>query len=100
VRIYFVAFEVLSSVAMKSDIFWRITFTRLYSIISQKDNIIKNLLSFLSSCKFSEDGQQLFMILETKSFQIYNIHDAMVELLVEEDTILLSALLESIEIGK
>jgi hypothetical protein len=40
------------------------------------------------------------MILETKSFQIYNIRDAMVELLVEEDTILLSALLESIDIGK
>jgi hypothetical protein len=40
------------------------------------------------------------MILATKSFQIYNIHDAMMELLVEEDTILLSALLESIEIGK
>jgi hypothetical protein len=40
------------------------------------------------------------MILENKSFQIYNIHDAVVELLVEEDTILLSALLERIEIGK
>lgn len=40
------------------------------------------------------------MILETKSFQIYNICNATVELLVEEDAILLSALLESIDIGK
>jgi surface polysaccharide O-acyltransferase-like enzyme len=55
---------------------------------------------FFPSCKFSEDGQQLLAILETKSFQIYNIHDAMVELLAEEDTILLSALLESTGIGK
>ncbi|XP_033606278.1 uncharacterized protein LOC111861609 isoform X4 [Cryptotermes secundus] len=52
----------------------------------------------VDSCKFSEDGQQLFMILETKSFQIYNICNATVELLVEEDAILLSALLESIDI--
>jgi len=52
------------------------------------------------SCKFSEDGQQLFVILETKSFQVYNVDDAMAELCAEEDTILLSALLESIGIGK
>ena len=42
----------------------------------------------------------MFTILETKCFQIYNIHDAMVEFLVEEDTILLSALLERNGIGK
>lgn len=55
---------------------------------------------FFLSCKFSEDGQQLFAILETKSFQIYNIHDTTLDFLAEEDTILLSALLESTGIGK
>jgi hypothetical protein len=57
-------------------------------------------LLFFLSCKFSEDGQQLFAIAETKSFQIYNIHDSTVKLVAEEDTILLSALLESTGIGK
>jgi len=42
----------------------------------------------------------LITILETRCFQIYNVHDAVVEFLVEEDTILLSALLERNGIGK
>jgi len=58
------------------------------------------LLFLFFSCKFSEDGKQLFTILETKCFQIYDVHDATVEFLVEEDTILLSALLERSGIGK
>ncbi|XP_069672308.1 spatacsin [Periplaneta americana] len=75
-------------------------YAHLYSITNKTETGPCLTLTWKSSCKvdscrFSEDGKQLFVLLETKSFQIHNLHDSEVKLVAEEDTILLSSLLES-----